>query len=189
MSWGQSGPSRLVVALVCISALLLGAVVFVWRAELFPILPFGAHLVPAEGGPSGSAQELFRQHILDPIPQSVTEIKADRLRKSSGYGCVFRFKISKADVGLIVNSRPFVNATQAEYRNGILHWEYAPGLSRTKVIYASDLRRPRWFELQRWNHFKAYVLDEGDKYNEESLHILLYNEDLEEAYFIVAWGN
>jgi len=189
MSLRKSGPSRLIVVLVCISGVLLAAVVLVSRAGLFPRILYAARLAPAKNRPSGSPQGLFRQHILDPIPESVAEIKADRLRRSSGYGCTFRFKIRKADAGLIVNSRPFVSARQVEYRSDILHWEYAPGLSRTKVIYASDSHKPRWFELQTWDHFEAYVLDEGDKYNEESLHILLYNEDLEEAYFIMTWGS
>jgi len=136
--------------------------------------------------------DLFKRYVLNPIPDSVMEIRADRTKAVLGYGYTFRFKISRADLDLIIDSRPFKRVSRMEYQEGILtcRWDptfrdMASGL--TTYIYPPSIHKPKWFTLETWNNPDAYVIYEVKKYQRD-MWVLVYNEDVGEAYFLVWSG-
>jgi hypothetical protein len=153
-----------------------------------------------------SPEVIFRQYILEPIPQSVTNIKADQPKDIGGYTYTFRFKINRADLNLILESKPFQRVWNTKYYSGMLDWGWdrdgplgystrGQGMS----IYGSGFfrREPRWFRPGRWANPEAYVFYKaGDLVNVEAydskprrgrqyITVLLYNEDKGEAYCVV----
>ena len=164
---------------------LLVGVCFVWLFILPQKIPLPA-----------PASELFARYVSDPIPDSVTEIKASCTIGYAGYGYTFRFKISKADVDVIVNSRPFNKVTYIDYQvdgqTDILQcsWLPAPGVSGAGVsgvtgcVYSPGVRKPSWFKLEEWDDPEAYVVHEN-KEGQWDLWLFVYNKDVGEAYSIV----
>jgi len=157
--------------------------------------------------PMPPPSEVFRQHIMDAIPESVTNIKADRPSIIGGYTYVLRFNISRTDLDSIINSRPFQRVWNVEYRNGNLDWAWdrsgpfgIPRYISSKIIYdRQGPRRPAWFKLELWDNPEAYAFEKvGDRVNTEifgykqkvhdrnDTQVLLYNEKEGEAYFIVS---
>ena len=63
---------------------------------------------------------VFKRYVRNPIPKSVKNIKVHRPRELSGRRYVMRFKISQADLMLILNSRRFKEMMDVNYRRGIL---------------------------------------------------------------------
>jgi hypothetical protein len=156
--------------------MVLVGVLFVW----FFFLP---HRIPLPAPPS----DLFSRYVSDPIPDSVTEIRAGRTRGFDGYGYTFRFRISKADVDVIVNSRPFNKVTSIDYQKDILHCMWVPASGPTALgqyVYSPGVRKPSWFKLEEWDDPEAYIIYEKKK-NITDLWLLVYNKDAGEAYFIV----
>jgi hypothetical protein len=137
---------------------------------------------------------LFQKVVLNPIPVSVRNIRVSRsvsiLFKNHTY--VLRFNVSKADLALILGSREFKEISYVKYNNGTLdygdRWSNARGsFSKTRGL---DLREtwwskcpPRWFRLGDWKSFKAYML-EKEEIGYYGVHLLLYNEEQGESYFI-----
>ena len=72
--------------------------------------------------PPPPPEEIFGQHILSPIPKSVTNIKADQPVKIHGYVYTFRFNISRDDLALLIDSQPFIKVWNVKYKNGLLEW-------------------------------------------------------------------
>jgi len=142
------------------------------------------------------ASELFTQYVLDPIPKSVTKIRADQPKDILGYTYTFRFNINRTDLALLVESGTLQRVWNVRYENGSLDWgwdrEGPGGLSMSKVykvVYSrhSTLRQraPAWFEPERWSNPEAYALEKkvGDRLNTQ---VLLYNEKEGEAYYITS---
>ncbi|UCE46372.1 MAG: hypothetical protein JSW47_12210 [Phycisphaerales bacterium] len=156
-------------------------------------------------------EETFRQYVLDPIPTSVTNIKADQ-RKIFCYEYTFRFNINRDDLALLIDSRPFVGVWNVKYKKGVLEWGWGRTgpieLNIAKYGYSLPLygnnwdspREPKWFKPGRWKNPEAYTFYKvGDLVNIQAfeydgrslggrvtIEVLLYNEKEGEAYFIVS---
>jgi hypothetical protein len=147
------------------------------------------------------ASEVFRQYIIEPIPESVTDIKADQPRTIRGYGYTLRFNINREDLGLIIDSEPFQKVRNVEYRNGDLHWGWDRRHSENAIIY-SGWAKPRWFKPNISESSEVYVFVKiGDlvntqlyeykikAYDKKYLKILIYNPKKGQAYFIASKRN
>jgi hypothetical protein len=147
--------------------------------------------------------EAFRQYIMDPIPESVTNIKADRPSVIGGYTYVLRFNIGRADLDSIINSRPFQRVWNVKYNNGYLEWAWDTwqgfSMNGGDIIVYGSRRGARWFRPELWDKPEVYVFEKvGDRVNtqifdyEPKVHdrhdtqVLLYNEKEGEAYFILS---
>lgn len=136
------------------------------------------------------AHALFRQYIMDTIPASVTQIRADQARGASSYRCVLRFAINRTDVELIRRSRPFREAQITGYMSGgSLCWDWKESLpggekGRSFSVYGSHA--PSWYDLESWNSPEAYILVKQDKNgNTSEFQVLTYNGASGHAFFIV----
>ncbi len=133
--------------------------------------------------------ELFRRHILDPIRHSVARIRADQTKDAFGYGYAFRFAISRTDLGLILGSRPFQKVVRLRYRDKILSWDWKTAERETgsgmgMPVYGLRQHVPAWFTPEQWPDPEAYaIFDRGE--GATDVRVLLYNEEVGEAYFIV----
>ena len=151
------------------------------------------------------ASAAFNQYVLSPIPQSVTNIRADQPKKIRGYRYTFRFNINREDLGLLINSGPFVKVWNTKYENGRLHWKWDRGSGLLGLSkYSSGIPcydhtvEPRWFKPGQWDEPNTYAFwRKGDLLNIETIEkessgptnikVLLYNENDAEAYFIVTY--
>lgn len=122
------------------------------------------------------ASAAFRRYVLDPIPKSVTNIKADQPSKIFGYTYTFRFNINRDDLGLLVNSRPFIKVWNVKYEDGMLSWGWGrveveglvipegnpldiPKYGISMPLYGDVLdlpREPAWFKPGLWDNPEAY---------------------------------
>ena len=151
--------------------------------------------------------EVFRQYVLSPIPESVTNIRADQPKKIRGYRYTFRFNINRDDLALLINSRPFVRVWNVKYEKyGNLSWYWERGDGNYGIPkYGSSMpcydytREPGWFRPGLWDNPEAYTFcKEGDLVNIErfgkkssgptDIRVLLYNENEAEAYFVVQYS-
>ena len=153
--------------------------------------------------------DVFRQHILSPIPESVANIKADE-PIIGGYRYTLRFNISRADLALLIDSRPFVRVWNVKYRDGYLSWDWdrdGPlGMSKYEsfmTVYNPERwhHEPRWFTPELGANTEVYAFakagnrinvetfeyksDAYDRDDRVSIKVLIYNEKEGEAYFIV----
>jgi hypothetical protein len=161
--------------------------------------------------PSAQPEEIFRQYVLSPIPKSVKNIKADQPGKIFGYTYTFRFNISRDDLALLLDSQPFIEVRNVNYKNGMLEWGWGRidqtepnipkyGISLPLYEYGDRPHDPSWFRPGQWNNPEAYGFykvgdlvntqaieqDAQDLGGRETIQVLLYNEEEEEAYFIVS---
>jgi hypothetical protein len=147
------------------------------------------------GWPKQGASDLFRQYVLDPVPASVTHIRADQPKLTGGYGYVFQFAVNVADLKVICKSRPFRQAENMHLLDGNgLSWDWK-GWDREEssqkergsafMIYQMR-RKPSWFDLEAWDNPEMYALTQKDKDgNTSDIQILIYNSQLGQAYSIV----
>jgi hypothetical protein len=191
------------VFLICVVVLLtIAASIFLKASplELFLRCVFAGYVLTQKPPPMPPPAEIFRQHILDPIPESVTNIKADRPSEIWGYRYTLRFNINRADVDELIYSNSLVRVWNVKHRDGRLSWDWETwhGLPTegghyymkgefTMIVYDSrSLRRkPKWFRPELWENPEAYAFKEkigGRMYTQ----VLLYNEKEGEAYFIVS---
>ena len=146
---------------------------------------------------------IFRAYVLEPIPESVADFKFDRLETSPfgrRHGYVMRFKISKADVELILKSRVFEEFEWDGYKGDNLFWklkgtiEFDPNTNTyTSTSESHNLplytypkdQTPEWFRPNDWDNPKVYRFKKkwgkADRYQTK---VLIFNEELEEAYFV-----
>ena len=139
---------------------------------------------------------IFSKYVLKPIPKSVADIKVDELEYPGlGHCYVMRFRIEKADLTLVLNSRLFQKFTSVTYKQGILSWsgiDKSLDLLRVTLtgggcpLYTNRQHEPpKWFRPNDWDMPKVYVVKE--KYGKSSRYqtkVLIYDEKLEEAYFV-----
>ena len=69
-------------------------------------------------------EETFRQYVLNPIPKSVKNIRADQPKNFGGYRYTFRFNINRGDLALLTDSRPFVRIWNVKYQEGDIWWTW-----------------------------------------------------------------
>lgn len=147
------------------------------------------------------AAVFFRGYVLDPIPPSVAKIRVDRPKTIGGYGYVFRFAISKSDLSLLRDSRPLKPVTNVSYHHGLLNWEWDGTASEGNPsyhisegglsVYGEWSRIPPWATgLDEWTKVESYALNSvkqrPGKRAIDIMEVLIYNEELGEAYFF-AW--
>ena len=148
---------------------------------------------------------VFRRYVLKSIPKSVEQIRTHRPWEGSGHRYVMRFKINKADVKRLLDSRPFEEFDQVSYNDGTLVWRHTDpltgleGLSQTEVLdmqmklveemslytpYSGE-SGPEWFKPNEWSDPKVYWFHEKyGRFERSHEQVLIYNEELAEAYFI-----
>ena len=146
---------------------------------------------------------IFRAYVLEPIPESVDDFKFDQIEMplfSGGHMYVMRFKISKADTELILKSREFKEFEWDCYKGDYLHWKgahkitYDPNTNTytsTSTSGSLPLYRglkqqpPEWFKPNDWDNAKVYKYEQDwGKSDRVHTKILIFNEELEEAYFV-----
>jgi hypothetical protein len=149
-------------------------------------------------------EKLFSQYVLSPIPKSVKNIRADKPKNIGGYRYTFRFNISRDDIALITDSRPFVRVWNVEYKNGDIWWSWDQEgpfgiiIHNTNAICYDHTHEPGWFKPGQWDNPEAYVFEKvGNFINAEAYkskypgpmdqRVLLYNENESEAYFIIMY--
>jgi len=158
---------------------------------------------------NSQANKIYQQYVLDPIPESVENIKVDQADEIGGYRYTLRFNINKTDLSQIINSRPFERVWNVKYRNGFLEWGWdrdGPlGMSKrgySLTVYIPEKSRPDWFRPELWDNPEAYAFYKvGDLVNVQAFDrdrksggqggqvktdVLLYNEKEDEAYFIAS---
>jgi hypothetical protein len=154
------------------------------RGLLAGLVVMGVLLLQGSAPPAS----LFREHIRDPIPTSVAEIRVDRARKFFGYGYVFHFRINKADADLIMSSRSLQRVYNVGYAEGDFVYAYDSLSGGGIAVYAPG-REPSWFTPRKWlGRMQAYEAHEV-KYGDLYTWLLLYNEQLGEAYFLAFKGD
>jgi hypothetical protein len=141
----------------------------------------------------------FERYVLKPVPQSVAEIRVDQPLSWQGYLYVFRFRISRADLSLILNSRPLERIPNMSVRSDgrILSWDWNSGGGLFWSAYGGEPHAPvppSWYsELGHWVNFEAYALQymkaRPGMTATSILEILIYNETLGEAYFFTESTN
>ena len=145
----------------------------------------------------------FRGYVYGSIPESVTNIRADKPKKIQGYRYTFRFNINREDLGILINSRPFMRVWNVKYKNGDLSWTWDLGDGNygfpkynSSMICYNYTREPVWFRPGLWDNPEAYAFSkEGDLVNIKTfgkhssgpveIRVLLYNENEAEAYYVV----
>lgn len=135
----------------------------------------------------------FREHVVDPVPESVADLKMDQPMTHGGYGYVFRFSISEADLELIRASHPFRRARELCYGDGVLSWDWADTDWRTAsgreaghvfTIYTL-VRQPSWFDLESWSDPDAYALATEDSVTKDGdVQVLIHDRVRERACFV-----
>ncbi len=156
------------------------------------------------------SSRIFKKYVCDPIPKSVRDIEVhgggELLSSIFGRKYIMHFKINKADVGRILNlrkSRRFRQVGWVSYKNGSIYWgdvppwekqnqsEFTPmvhygyeyeGLSLYKPY--DGRAGPEWFRPNDWESPKVWVFKERSVSYLEHIQILIYNEQLAEAYVV-----
>ena len=181
---------------VCIVSLVVLAASLLLRTSPSNLLlrcVFAGYVLTQRSAPMPSPTEVFRQHILDPLPESVTNMKVDRPKDFMGYRYTLRFDLNRADLSLLVDSLSLKRIWSVRYANGYLHWGWdRPGgllgiskHSTTMTVYHSKgSRKPEWFGPELWDDPEAYAL-ENESGGDTNTKVLIYNEKEGQAYFIV----
>lgn len=179
--------------------------VFICMVVLFALLVCKLRRMSKTG-----ASQTFRRYVLEPIPKSVTNIKADQPSKIFGYTYTFRFNINRDDLALLINSRPFIRVWNVKYKNGCISWGWdrsgPMGIAKhgdSMPLYGDvwDLpREPAWFKPGLWDNPEAYGFhkvgtlvniqalerDRQKSRGRVTIQVLLYNEKQGEAYFVAS---
>jgi len=148
---------------------------------------------------------LFKKYVCNPIPKSVRNIRAHESSWPSwdifGHKYVMHFKASKSDVELILTSKRFKEVEWFKYENGLLTWGDTPPWEKKNEgeyvakphweaeslgLYPQYKRRPGpvWFKPNDWDSPKVYSFEERTVSYQKQIQILIYNEDLDEAYLV-----
>jgi len=152
--------------------------------------------------PPAPPEKMFTGYVLNPIPESVTNIMADQPKNFGGYRYTFRFNITRDDLALLTDSKPFVRIWNVKYWNGYLSWRWdnPDGKYGISIPCYDHTREPSWFKPGLWDNPEAYAFYKvGRLINIQALEhdgrsmggrvtikVLLYNEKEGEAYFIVS---
>ena len=139
-----------------------------------------------------NTENLFRKYVHSPIPKSVSRIKVDKPFGHGGYEYVFRFKIKREDFESLRKSRSLRKINIKGYiidGKGISWvWEdMVPSSGKEggvgMPIY-SGMHVPSWYDLPTWDNPEAFAIHKEDENKNTYIQILLYNNELGQAYFI-----
>jgi len=183
-----------------------GRMLFLFRFVICTIVLLGFASCKFRKTSNSQATEIYRQYVLDPIPESVRNVKVDQADEIGGYRYTLRFSINRADLSLLINSRPFEKVWNVKYRDGFVEWGWdrdGPlGMSKlgySLTVYVPENSRPDWFRPELWANPEAYAFYKvGDLVNTQAFDgsrkpdgpvktdVLLYNEKEGEAYFVAS---
>lgn len=161
------------------------------RAELLGRYVFLRSILMQKPTPMLPPKDLFRKYVLDPIPESVTDIRADQPKRYGGYRYILRFKINRADVALLISSGHLPRVWNVKYKNGYLSWAwdtwngYSLNGATVIVYHPDDPPGPSWFRLELWENPEVYARCEKVDGQIANTKVLIFNEKEGEAYFIV----
>jgi hypothetical protein len=197
---GREGKSkmkrRMLLSIFLICIILISAPMMIFKVsprELFLGWALAGYVLMQKPPPMPTPSELFIEHLLDPIPESVTNIKADKPKEIWGYTYTLRFNINRADMELLIESGALERIRSAKYNreNGRIElgWDRTspngiPIRLINAIVYGSR-REPRWFRPDQWDNPEAYA-SEKERDGHTITKILLFNEKEGEAYFIVS---
>jgi hypothetical protein len=152
-----------------------------------------------------SDNDLFEEFVLSPVPTSVSELRICRPKYYYGQ-YVMNFKIDTNDVQTILNSRPFIenNNWELDTSFGVLRWTYRyeikdpvdetlaeQGVKVDAVGLNRDMNgcyKPDWFRPDQWFGSRLYfceISNSPTNPNNIIRHVLMYNENLCEAYYLI----
>lgn len=132
---------------------------------------------------------LFKEVVLKPIPKSVKNIRATSKRSvvlNTGHTYVLGFDIGKEDLSLILGSEPFTEIEDVSYNDDSGTFAFGTasrGMTITLYERNEGERAPEWFELNTWDNFRVYLVEDAGL-GWYRMRLLLYREDLGRAYFI-----
>jgi len=130
----------------------------------------------------------FETVVVQPVPESVKNIRTDRFRNSrgpNGHVCVFRFDISREDLSQILASDAFIRLEYAKYASGKLHFGVDRNMRMGVGLYESRWHsEPAWFDLAQWADSEAFVAEEEVPSTWYKARFLLYSEERGAAYFL-----
>ncbi len=139
---------------------------------------------------------VFERYVLRPVPKSVKQIKVHRPWELSGHRYVMHFKIDRADVEKILAARAFKEMLPGvDYSQGNLDWtvstKYGERNGKAHVSIESEGlslydpgQGPEWFRPQEWSQSCVYRFKERNTKYREHMQVLIYNEELGEAYLV-----
>jgi len=144
---------------------------------------------------------VFKKYVCNPIPKSVKNIRVHKPWEISGHRYVMHFKIDEIDLPLILSSKHFKEVEWVNYENGSLDWGDSPPWenrnedgymtkshweAESLYLYAPYKGRPgpAWFKPNDWDNPKVYKFKERTIEYREQIQILIYNEELDEAYIV-----
>jgi len=107
-----------------------------------------------------SRSEFFRHALINPIPNSVKDMKIDRMFAALDHIFVFSFTVSEGDVNSILTQKKFIPLEFMSYDDGILYWGgvISPEGSTRLHIYTHK-QPPVWFDLQTWAAPQMYGVE------------------------------
>jgi len=153
-----------------------------------------------------SDSELFKKFILDPIPESVTDLRVNR--PASYYFdpvYVMNFKINNNDIQTILKTKPFVEHGwwELDTHLGTLRWKYKYVIkdpldetrtldqgTKTDIVFLNKDKNgfvnPHWFRPVRYKkRFYAYQINRNPNNPiHVTNHVLIYDEELSETDYI-----
>lgn len=131
---------------------------------------------------------LFRKYVLSPAPRTVEIIGSDIKRASFGSdrSVVLYFKISKADLELVLKSRAFKKYEAIGFSGRNLYWgDNHPMVRGDNIALYWHKDPPHWFKPNDWDNPAVYSFQEKwGKARRDHTKIIIYNEERAEAYFI-----
>jgi hypothetical protein len=149
--------------------------------------------------------DLFEEFVLSPVPTSVSELRICRPKYYYGQ-YIMNFKIDTNDVQTILNSRLFVENNNWEFDAGfsVLRWtcryemkdpvEESP-IKQGIIVHTIGLNKdqnghykPDWFRPNEWFGSRLYfcnISNSPTNPNNIIKHVLMYNEKLCEAYYLI----
>ena len=119
--------------------------------------------------PDLEPSEIFEIYVMDPILESVANIKADQPRWFRGYIYVLKFNINRDDLTKIIESRPFERAWNPKYICGAIYWSWDIQNTEGVIVYQpeSGYHVPKWFspewpELKPSDEFEFIKKEDGN---------------------------
>ncbi|MBP7050711.1 MAG: hypothetical protein KBE65_06835 [Phycisphaerae bacterium] len=131
-----------------------------------------------------SSQSLFRAALVSPIPESVTDIRVDRVGgffvdsvvNPSCHTYIMRFNISVKDFSRVLAASAFSTLGWVEYESGSLHFGMTRNVGGSIELYGTRWNRePGWFDLGQWKGYEAYIMEQEVPTSWYKVRVLVYD--------------